>query len=259
MYTLGSVAAPFLVDLFLVPLPDDVDDQACNVIDYYSAHSAMLTSNQSASNGTMTSHSQRHQVSSVTAMPVLNTSSTTNSAYYNVGLARWAFVPSGGGNAAMVVLLTVTYVMCKRMYKTSDTSGASKDGSSNKSAVSFVLFCAMLATIFFWASVQGSLVMYLQTYAIIGLSWDKSDASYLNVICAVSQVIGRLAGILLSSYVSRRPALSTVVLLITGICGLMLMMMADLWQTVEAMPVAMRIGVFVAGLTYNVETTRQLQ
>ncbi len=58
--------------------------------------------------------------------------------------------------------------------------------------------------------------------------------------------MGRLTGIVLSADVSRRPASVIVILLVTGTGGLLLMMAADLWQTIEA--VAMRIGVFVAGL-----------
>jgi hypothetical protein len=60
----------------------------------------------------------------------------------------------------------------------------------------------------------GSFTLYLQTYAIVGLGWDKSDASYLNAICAAGQIIGRLVGILLSEI--RQPKTSTVNCCIAG-------------------------------------------
>ncbi len=185
MYALGYVVVPLITDSFLITLPDDIDKQACEEID---SNVASLTSNTSrANNASDYVIHYTHDVM-LTTTPLIMTSmfsNTSTSVYRNLELARWAFAIVSGGAMIPVGILAVVCLMFKVTYSSEENSSVDKD---NKPIASFVLVCVIFATLYFWASVLGSLVLVLQTYAIVGLSWDKSDASKLNAICAAGQV-----------------------------------------------------------------------
>jgi hypothetical protein len=246
-YTVGIVVAPLVIDLFLVALPSDVDDQACQVTVAISAleqsYNLSTTSTHESDNNIVQAMTPR-QVTQQAPITALYNSTSSNTEVYS--LARWSFAVGSGGVTIAAVMLAV---VCLAFQQTPTSSSVDASQMSNnkdvpKTATSIDLVCAMFATIFFWASVAGSLNFYLQTYAIIGLGWHKSDASHLTAICAAGQLISRVA-IMLSNYASRRPATCIFIMLVTGVCGLLLMMVADLYTAVEA--VTVRVGVFVTG------------
>jgi fucose permease len=261
MYTLGIAVAPLIIEPFLVTLPSNVDNQTCD--DVLASTLASWTKLNVTRDDNNVMHdavtspqrvylvTQQQLTMSLTlanneiSQELLNSSMLSHQ--QDVSLARWAFSLSSCGNIITSFLLAVVCLMSQQTFTSSNSRSDDKKDATSKLTASVAFVCA---TIFFWASIAGSLTLYLQTYAMVGLGGDKSDASYLNTICAAGQVIGRLVCILLSSYISRRPVLLTVVLLVAGVGGLLLMMMGDLSSAVQ--DVVMRIGVFVEGeMTLN--------
>jgi fucose permease len=251
MYSLGIVTAPLVIDLLLVALPSDVDDQTCQAAlgisalkKSYNLSTSILAPFEDNSDYNIVQAMTPRQVTQQAPITTLYNSTSSNTEVYS--LARWSFAVGSGGVTIAAVMLAV---VCLAFQQTPTSSSVDASQMSNnkdvpKTATSIDLVCAMFATIFFWASVSGSLNLYLQTYAIVGLGWHKSDASHLTAVCAAGQLICRVA-IMLSTYASRRPATCIFIMLVTCVCGQLLMMVADLYTAVEA--VTVRVGVFITG------------
>jgi hypothetical protein len=240
----GIVVAPLVIDLFLVALPSDVDDQTCQVAVAISAleQGYNLSTNTHNSDYNIVQAMTPRQVTQQAPITTLYNSTSSNTEVYS--LARWSFAVGSGGVTIAVIMLAVVCLAFQQTPTSSSVDAKSNDKDVSKIATSIDLVCAMFATIFFWASVAGSLNLYLQTYAIIGLRWHKSDASHLNAMYAAGVLVSRVA-MMLSNYASRRPATCIFISLVASVCGQLLMLVADLYPVAEA--VTVRVSVFITG------------
>jgi hypothetical protein len=162
MYTLGIAVAPFIVEPFLVTLPNNVDTQTCDEVSAPTFNVTRYAGNAVMHDAMMTSQ-QQQQPLYTTSLTLTNDditqgfpNSSVLSYQQDVGLARWTFLLACVGDIIASILLAVVCLMSQQTFTSSESRSDNDENASSKLAASVALVCAMFATLFFWASIAGS-------------------------------------------------------------------------------------------------------
>ena len=266
MYAISNVLSPFLINLFLIPLDIGTSEAVCGTTDFQSNATLWpLIDNQHTTKWPLTNNQQflspkwgndlfnstpnnmtawlkddgQLQAPLVTSLVRSNEStSDADQTLFGLELTRWAFTVGSSCSLLAALLLSVGFLP-KYSVKLSDNAASEAKESSVETNiktralyVAFLFFSALLTL--FWAFTAGTLIQYLQTYAIVGLKWPTAQSSYLNGILGAGQVAGSLATIFLSKIIARHTLFAIGISLGFWIVGVMLMLFASISVTIWA-------------------------